>query len=81
MNWKDRYDNKRVLIEDLELRFMFTIDKLDKLFKIYKSTQQTKKESYNRNYYQNEMDIQDSTYITLNQFKLVMLDVFKVIIL
>jgi len=81
LNWKDRYDNKRVLIEDLELRFMFTIDKLDKLFKIYKSTQQTKKESYNRNYYQNEMDIQDSTYITLNQFKLVMLDVFKVIIL
>lgn len=36
------------------------------------------RESYNKNYYQSEMNIPDSTYLTLNQFKLVMLDIFKV---
>jgi hypothetical protein len=62
----------------LEKDHRFGLEKLEKFWKIFKVGKQDGGDTYARSHYASQMNIPGPDYLTANQFKLVMYDVFKV---
>jgi len=74
----DRFDYNKSLINYLETKYKFTIEKWEEFWNIYKVTKINQKSYEARKYYANELGYPSTETITLNQFKLLMCDIFKV---